>query len=376
MNATKSSNLLQSISLSYQASPLPSWWQQIKHDLISFAPAKWQELWSTADRRLGIHIDQQQLNFYRTQKTDTTEIGNLWLQDPELIQNLDKRLALQTASASILLLDAKQVLRRRLQFPLAAEGKLREVLNFEIDRQTPYSPDQVYFEYRVLERNPQTKQCLVEIIVVSKALLEQKLQQLGAIASHISGVDVLDDKKQLLNINLLPEHLRSQKTAKHGWQHWALALGSVVLLISTMQLMLNNRQNALEEWTDKVAKAKVQARQASVFRQQIQRANDADVFLKTLRTSKPSILALLNDLTQRIPDDTALDKISVNEERLVLVGQSKQAAALVGQLQGSALLQGPALAGAVQPDSRTNRDRFTLTATVGAGQKQVQNGRP
>ena len=86
------------------------------------------------------------------------------------------------------------------------------------------------------------------------------------------------------------------------------------------------------------------------------------------------MLTLINDLTKRIPDDTALDKLSVNEGRLVLVGQSKQAAALVGQLQSSPFITSPALVGAVQPDARTGRDRFNLTATLKSS-KEVANGK-
>jgi general secretion pathway protein L len=376
MSTSKSSNVLEPIRLAYQASSLPAWWLQVKQDLLSFVPASWQELLGTVDRRLGVLMDDQQLRFFKTQQIDTTELGQLPWQDADVIQQLDQRFSLQTSTPIILLLDSKQVLRRQLNLPLAAEAKLREVLGFEIDRQTPFSLDQVYFEHRVLERNPLTKQCKVELVVVAKAFLEKQLQTLGPLAARISGVDVFTEQKQLLNINLLPTNVRAKQSQQQRWQRWALALGGICLLVLAMNVMLNNRQHALDEWTEKVAKAKVQARQASVFRQQLQRAKDADVFLKKFRAEQPTMLALLNDLTQRIPDDTALDKISVNEGRLVLVGQSKQAAALVGQLQSSPLLQGPALAGAVQPDARTGRDRFTLTATVGSSAQQVKNGQP
>ncbi|HBD19377.1 MAG TPA: hypothetical protein DC063_04325 [Arenimonas sp.] len=76
------------------------------------------------------------------------------------------------------------------------------------------------------------------------------------------------------------------------------------------------------------------------------------------------MLELLDDLTRRIPDDTAIDKLTVNDGKLVLVGQSRAAPALVGLLQDSPLLAEPALSGAVQADPRSGRDRFTLAATV------------
>ena len=43
---------------------------------------------------------------------------------------------------------------------------------------------------------------------------------------------------------------------------------------------------------------------------------------------------------------------------------SSEAPALVQRLEGSPLWRSPALAGALQPDPRSGRDRFTLTAEL------------
>ena len=49
---------------------------------------------------------------------------------------------------------------------------------------------------------------------------------------------------------------------------------------------------------------------------------------------------------------------------MLLIGLSNEASALPGRLEGSKLWRTPALTGAVQPDPRTNKDRFTLTADL------------
>ena len=51
-------------------------------------------------------------------------------------------------------------------------------------------------------------------------------------------------------------------------------------------------------------------------------------------------------------------------DRVLLIGLSTEASALVGQLSGSTLWRAPALAGALQNDPRTRSDRFTLTAEL------------
>jgi general secretion pathway protein L len=141
-----------------------------------------------------------------------------------------------------------------------------------------------------------------------------------------------------------------------------------------MLLALSNRSQALAELTDQVTLAKKQAHDVRVLRNGLGGSVDAANFLAKQRAQQPTIIELLNDLTTRIPDDTVLEKISFNEGRVVLVGQSRQAAALVGLLQASALIKTPALAGAMQPDPRTGMDRFTLTATVIGSPQEVADG--
>jgi len=376
MTTNTFSNLLEPIRLAYQGSALPGWWAQARQQCLGLLPTSWQELLGAADRRVCIRVlEDQHLYFYSAMNGRLSILGSLPSDDEELLANCLKRLQQQTNAPRYLLLDNKQVLRRVLSLPLAAESKLREVVSFEIDRQTPFTLDQVTFEVRVLSRNTQSKTCQVELIVLPKQTLEKALKPLGVLAGDLSGVDVVDEQQQTLNVNFLPSTMRAASSNQNTWLNLGLAMAGLLLLLVAMNLVLGNREKVLADWEQKVSAASLQAKQANVFRDQLKQTAKAEAFLQKFRTSQPTMLALLNDLTKRIPDDTALDKLSVNEGRLVLVGQSKQAAALVGQLQSSPFISSPALVGAVQPDARTNRDRFTLAATVN-GSKEAKNGKP
>lgn len=369
------SNLLEPVRLAYQGSVLSTWWQLARQQCLSLLPATWQELLDAQGRRVCLRILDGQLYFYTASNNRLSMLGSLPLGDDDLLNVCHARLQQQSNTPRYLLLDNRQILRRVLSLPTAAENKLREVVSFEIDRQTPFTLDQVHFEARVLARNVQSKQSQVELIVLPKQTLEKNLKPLGILASDLSGIDVIDDDQRTHNINLLPGTMRVAGSRQNIWLNVGLASAGLMVLLLAMNLILNNREKVLAEWEQKVSVAEGQAKQANVFREQLKQTGKAEAFLQKFRGSQPTMLALINDLTKRIPDDTALDKLSVNEGRLVLVGQSKQAAALVGQLQGSPYISSPALAGAVQPDARTNRDRFTLTATVN-GSKEAGNGKP
>ena len=73
---------------------------------------------------------------------------------------------------------------------------------------------------------------------------------------------------------------------------------------------------------------------------------------------------MLDELARRLPDGTYLEKASIEGGQLTVIGLSNQAAALVGKLEGARQWHAPALSGALQPDSRTRNDRFTLVAQL------------
>src|SRR3546814_15502737 len=82
------------------------------------------------------------------------------------------------------------------------------------------------------------------------------------------------------------------------------------------------------------------------------------------RAVRPTTVEVLDELGRLLPDSTYLEKVSIEGDQILLIGQSSEASALVGQLGGSKLWRSPALTGALQPDPRSGRDRFTMTAQL------------
>ena len=85
------------------------------------------------------------------------------------------------------------------------------------------------------------------------------------------------------------------------------------------------------------------------------------------------MVLLLDDLTRRLPDDTWLERLSFGRGEVSLSGQSAQAAKLVEILQESPLLRSPALSGPIQPDARSGKDRFNITAGYGPAPESAED---
>ncbi|TNJ35553.1 PilN domain-containing protein [Arenimonas terrae] len=366
--ADRFSALVEPLRLRLAASPLPRWSRDAAQTVLGLLPARWRDWVVGEQQRLYLLRHQDEIALIAGGRSGDRELGRLPLEE-SVLASVRQRLD-DAAIPAWLLLPSANVLRRSLSLPTAAEPRLREVLAFELDRQTPFSADQVSHQGRVLSRDPATQQMQVELLVLPRARLEAELHALGPLAEGLAGVDAIEPDGRRLGLNLLPAGRREQGRDPVRRLNALLALVAGAALLGALLLTLHNRSERLEDLRRQVAQATDDARQARQVRNQLQISAQAANFLATSRASRPTMLELLDDLSRRIPDDTSLDKLAVNEGKLVMVGQSRAAPALVGLLQASPLLSGPALSGAVQADPRSGRDRFTLTADV------VEQGSP
>ena len=263
-----------------------------------------------------------------------------------------------------LLLPAATSLRRRLPLPPAARERLRDVVGFEIERQTPFTPDAVAFDARVIGRHGIDGPLDVELVVVPDAVIVPLRVALGPIAGTLAGIDVAGPDGVPLGVNLLPLALRRGRV--DTFRVWNLALIAVAVIATAALLMqwLDNRRVAADGVRARIAAQAEAGRRAAIDRQQLGHLIEGQAFLDSARAGQPTTIEVLDELTRRLPDSTYLEKVAIEGERLMLIGLSREAATLPERLKDSTLWRNPALAGALQPDPTSGRDRFTITADL------------
>jgi general secretion pathway protein L len=262
-----------------------------------------------------------------------------------------------------LLLPASAGLRRRLVLPAAAADRLRDVAGYEIDRQTPFAADAVAFDARVLGRRGDG-QMEVELVVVPRAKLDEQLAQLGAAASQLAGADLADAEGEPVGVNLLPPELRRRRhDPARGWNA-SLALVFIIATATMLSLVLRNREDAARRLQAQVAQQAASARAVSQQRAELVALVDGRAWILRERAARPQVVAVLDQVARRLPDDTWLDRLAIDNDRITMIGRSKQASALVARMEGAPQWRSPALTGTLQPDPRSGRDRFTLVADL------------
>lgn len=360
---------MDALRLRWASSPVPAalarWWE----GLLDLLPASLARLWFPPVRRLWLRLDGDTLHLLEEAGRERAALPPLPLAGGEgparLAASLDRR---GVDGELWLALPASQALVRTLSLPLAVEPQLGAALRHEIDRQTPFTADQVVHAAQVLSRHPAEGQLRAELAVVPKAALDAALAALGPLAARLSGVDIDDAAHRAGHRrNLLPDAQRVHRTDRDARVRVAVVAVAAAALLATGLITLENRRDALAALEAQRDAAFDTAHEARKLRAQLDAAASAANFLAEQRQNRPTMLEVLNDVTRRLPDDVYLQRFSVEQDRVTLSGAARSAGGIVAMLQGSPYLEGPALAGVLQQDRSTGRDGFTVIAGLSPG---------
>lgn len=269
----------------------------------------------------------------------------------------DRRLVLVVAAA--------QVLHRRLLLPAAAASDPRRVVGYELDRQTPFKAEQVYFDARPSRDPAPAGQVALDLYVVPKTEIDPVLERFAALGARPDAVDVQGTDGKLAGIDLIPPNQRARRIDRRRRVNAILGAACVLLVVLLLSQWLANRRAALASMQDEVDAMRAKATQSEQLRAQLTGALAASKFLVKRKAGAPSALAVLDDLTTRMPATGWLDALTLDDSGgLDLKGEAPKAAGLVDALGGSKLLQEPKLQGVIQPDPATGKERFELVARV------------
>ena len=259
---------------------------------------------------------------------------------------------------AILLLPKSQVLIRTLQLPASAAPRLRDVAQFEIDRQTPFSPDQVYFDAVLacpIRRGQGT--ITAKLIVVPKHMLDSAIETAAACTTRLVAVDVEGADGVPLQANLLPIPLRYRPPER--WRRWNIAL-SAMCAIAALGLsisVLHARQRGIAKLEQQATAVLTQA--GDVQRREVALSNLRRVSLPGGQAAPPSTLVLLSQLSSMLPLDSHFIHIELSDGVVTARGQAEDLSGVLTALRDSKLWADPELTGSrTLPDG--HRQEFSL----------------
>jgi general secretion pathway protein L len=277
----------------------------------------------------------------------------------------DSRLPLPESRQAVLLLQPDQALMHSLTLPLAARNSLDTVLAFELDRFTPFRPEQVH--HVVHAKSVRAGRLHVTLTVVRREQMAQWLSAFSARGITLARIDLLNEEGQRLGTQLIPadaSHAPQQRTRR--WLYGMVAM--LVMMVAAMEWMLHDREQALAALTLHVNHQREEVAGLQELRRELQQAGDAESYLDNLKQEQPPRSLLLAELSACLPSTTWLQSLQINKQGQVdLAGFSADPGSLITQVKQCPHLSDPQYQGIILPDADSGKDRFYLRAQVSKG---------
>jgi general secretion pathway protein L len=333
------------------------WWGR---QLLDLVPARLRQAAMGADAVIADATVPDTLVVLRRRRGVEQRLGQMRLDEsptPSLRAAFNAR---PHGEQVLLRLPASAVLERSVILPLAAERDPERVLGYEMERLTPFSPDEVFWGFAVEERDRDRARLILRLTVVPRS----------AVASLIDLLAGLGGRPNLLEAQTAGG-MRSIKVSHDGaaaarnflstrMLAYAAAALAVLVLISPylrQSLELSDLQDRIDAMAPRV-------RQAEALRRQISGAgagNDA-VVAETRRLG--DTLEALAAITEILPDDSYLTEFTMRERKMTLSGLSASAPKLISGLSADPRIRNPAFTAPVTKSETNHLDVFSIRAEL------------
>lgn len=342
------------------------WWRR---ELAWFVPNFLRDRGPASSRLLWLDVSVTPAVVRHFIRGKLTDLGSVDMEegDPEPNRALFAKLHNQCGAPPVgICVGSDQVLRRQVSLPLAAREDLASAMRFQMDIHTPFRADEVFYIYS--ETAIQAGNVILDLSVMPKQVVVpglKRLQEWGFSPQAIALVEQLDGKQGFENY--LPVSLRPATPRVWRWLYLAMAITSVVLAAAWLALPIWQKRNQAMDLIPKVAKAEREAKSVAALKDRANVALAWHNHLVVKRTSTPSTVLVLDEITRLMPDHTWLESLEIRGNEVTLQGESGSASGLVN-LFPRAPLFGEASHKAPLVKSYDNRERFRLSLALQTSQ--------
>jgi len=255
---------------------------------------------------------------------------------------------------------------RNVELPGAARKDLRQILNFDLERATPFKLRDVYTAHLVDGEADTRGKLQVRQFVAKREVVDPLIARLKEAGLDVAFVDCWSDQPGLgLPINFLEASTPADSGAGRLVTLPRVLAGLVLLLtVSALLLALSRYENALGEVQALTAQTRTQA---AAVRLVVERSDAAVADLGRLQQLKlkhiPAI-EVLEEISRLLPDTVWLSDFRMEGETLDISGLAKSGAALPPLFERSAIFADASLTAPLTLDPREDKERFSLRVRI------------
>ena len=367
-------NSLALLGARYRASGLPKFFEWWSAELRPLVPASIKRRCYVPREKLLMRIVSEQMELWRVSEAGVEKLDDFSVDSDSTVARERVVAALERfeegVPAAVYCLPANSMLRKTIRLPVAAEANLLQAVMFEIDRQTPFSTNDVYHDVKIIRRDPPFMDA--ELLIVLKRDADKLIEHATRLGLDLQSVDVditpLAESDALgpqpEHVNLLPPDRRARKANKRVLLNWALAVGVLLLLACLMAESLYLRNLTVTQLETQRVSLRKEALAVNELKNELDDSLGAANFLASQRELVPLTLDVLAETTQLIPVNTWVQRFQIDQTELQLQGLSDSAQQLVRLLNDSNAFDDTSPKGAFTTDQRLNKERFTVAAVI------------
>ena len=263
------------------------------------------------------------------------------------------------AHPTLLRLSPGVLLEQEVSMPAGAERNLERVLQYEMDRLTPFAVDELFWSWTVVQRDRAHVHLLLSLVPRAQLTpLLDALQQAGI-------------RPTLLQAGTTPEgaprEILLERPRTGIWQRrgeGALTACCAVLALAVTVIPFLIQSIELDRIDSRIAVLRPTVDRAEALRRSIARNAASTDVIEAQRAKVGDALQIVATLTDVLPDDTYLVDLAVRTRNVTLGGQSAAAARLIALLAANGSIRNPAFAAPVTRNEGSRGEGFSIRAEM------------
>ena len=338
-----------------------TWWTGQLRDLL---PARWSRSGSVREDALVIEpaaasAGENDIAMILRRRGQETPLGRF-----SLVPDAAAELPRPPGNRVVLRLRQADMLAKTVTLPIAAEHHLHQALAFQMDQETPFAADEIYWSHAVARRDRQSGRLSVRLLLVPRQSLAALLQALDRIGLVPSRVEIGDgpDRDRILPLDGADGSL--EDAPRRTQLRFAAVACLLLLVLGAVATPFVRQAIALSRVDGKIAASRAAGSEAEQLRREIGRLSGAIDLIESERDKAGRPLAILGTLTRALPDDTYLTEVTAQQRKLTLSGRSAAASRLIGALSAGQGLRNVAFAAPVTRLDPIRMELFTISAEV------------
>lgn len=345
-----------------------AWWGG---ELAATLPRRVRELLTGRTQARVLEFDRGEIRVFEYRGLHKSELGHVALADLENDSNpaalADARRLFHKPVKARIVLPPDQALYKLLTLPIMATADLRDALAFQIDRQTPFSPDNVYFDYRIRERDNQAKRLSVELVVAPRPVVERAVATARRLGADPSSVGVSGPTgANLPEFNLLPRAMASRQRNLRPLLVLLIVVAIAAGAWAFARIALDQKTATATALFQQVDLARQRAEKIQALKDERDALIRQSGFLSERKARAPKPVLFIEELTRALPDHTWLFHLQQNGTQLRLSGYTSDASSLIGLVGALPMFDDPKFGSPVTHDPRRDKDRFNLVVELNA----------